>query len=138
MSQKKTIPPLNLIYKHLPFYSNSIPVNYPSSSTLNSTPFLKCILLALIGRRRWHPTPALLPGKSHGQKSLVGYSPWGRGELDTTERPYFHFSFLCIGEGNDNPLQCSCLENPRDGGAWWAVIYGVAQSQTRLRRLSRC
>ena len=69
-------------------------------------------------RRRWHPTPVLLPGKSHGWKSLVGYSPWGRKESDTTQRPHFHFSFSCIGEGNGNPLQCSYLENPRDGRAW--------------------
>ena len=53
-----------------------------------------------------------------------------------TERLHFHFSLSCIGEGNGNPLQCSCLENPRDGGAWWAAIYGVAQSHTRLKRLS--
>ena len=53
-----------------------------------------------------------------------------------TERLHFHFSLSCIGEGNGNPLQCSCLENPRDGGAWWAAIYGVAQSRTRLKRLS--
>ena len=53
-----------------------------------------------------------------------------------TERLYFHFSLSCIGEGNGNPLQCSCLENPRDGGAWWAGVYGVAQSRTRLKRLS--
>ena len=80
------------------------------------------------------PTPVLLPGKSHGQRSQGGCSPWGRQESDTTER--LHFSLLCIGEGNGNPLQCSCLENPRDGGAWWAAIYGAAQSQTRLKRLS--
>ena len=85
-----------------------------------------------VGRRQWYPTPVLLPGKSHGQQSLVDCSPWGRKELDTTERlPFhFHFSLSCIGEGNGNPLQCSCLENPRDGGAWWASIYGVAQSWT--------
>ena len=53
--------------------------------------------------------------------------------LDTTERLPFHFSPSCIGEGNVNPLQCSCLENPRDGGAWWAAVYGVAQSRTRLK-----
>ena len=53
-----------------------------------------------------------------------------------TERLHFHFSLSCIGEGNSNPLQCSCLENPRDGGAWWAAVYGVAQSRTRLKRLS--
>ena len=85
-------------------------------------------------RRRWHPTPVLLPGKPHGQRSLVGYSPWGRKESDTTEQ--FHFHFSCTGEGNGNPLQCSCLEDPRDGGAWWTAIYGVAHSRTRLKRLS--
>ena len=85
---------------------------------------------------KWHPTPVLLPGKSHGRRSLVGCSPWGCEELDTTERLHFHFSLSCIGEGNGNPLQCSCLENPRDRGAWWAVVYGVVQSQTRLKRLS--
>ena len=54
----------------------------------------------------------------------------------TTERLHFHFSLSCIGEGNGNPLQCSYLENPRDRGAWWAAISGVAQSRTRLKRLS--
>ena len=54
----------------------------------------------------------------------------GSLELDTTERPHFHFSLSCIGEGNGNPLQCSRLENPRDGGAWRAAVYGVAQSRT--------
>ena len=68
--------------------------------------------------------------KTHGQRSLVGYSPWGCEESDTTEQLHFHFSLACIGEGNGNPLQYSCLENPRDGGAWWAAIYGVTQSQT--------
>ena len=83
-----------------------------------------------IWRRQWHPTPALLPGKSHGWRSLVGCSPWGHKESDTTERLHFHFSLSCIGEGNGNPLQCSCLESPRNGGAWWAAVYGVAQSRT--------
>ena len=78
-------------------------------------------------RRQWHPTPVLLPGKSHGRRSLVGCSPWGFEESDMTERLHFHFSLFCIGEGNGNPLQCSCLENPRDG---------VARSQTRLKWLS--
>ena len=87
-------------------------------------------------RRQWHPTPVLLPRKSHGRRSLVGCSPWGREESDTTERLHFHFSLSCIGEGNGNPLQCSCLENPRDRGAWWAAIYRVTQSRTRLKRLS--
>ena len=87
-------------------------------------------------RRQWHPTPVLLPGKSHGRRSLVGCSPWGREESDTTERLHFHFSLSCIGEGNGNPLQCSCLENPRDRGAWWAAVYGVAESRTQLKQLS--
>ena len=87
-------------------------------------------------RRHWHPTPVLLPGKSHGWRSLVGCSPWGGEESDTTERLHLHFSLSCIGEGNGNPLQCSCLENPRDGGALWAAVYGVAQSRTRLKWLS--
>ena len=82
------------------------------------------------------PTPVLLPGESHGWRRLVGCTPWGREESDTTERLHFDFSLPCIGEGNGNPLQCSCLENPRDGGAWWAAVYGVAQSRTRLKRLS--
>ena len=111
----------------------------------------------MLRRRQRHSTPVLLPGKSHGQRSLVGCSPWGLKELDMTERLHFHFSLSCIGEGNGNPLQCSCLENPRDEepgglqsmgslrvghdwatslslftcprdrGAWWAPIYGVAQ-----------
>ena len=72
------------------------------------------------------PTPVLLPGKSHGQRGLVGCSSWGREELDTTERLHFDFSLSCTGEGNGNPLQHSCLENPWDGVAWWAAIYGVA------------
>ena len=83
-----------------------------------------------------HPTPVLLPGKSHGRRRLVGCSPWGREESNMTERFHFHFSLSCIGEGNGKQLQCSCLENPRDGGAWWAAIYGVAQSWTQLKRLS--
>ena len=95
---------------------------------------LKCTIRGAL--QHWHPTPALLPGKSHGQRSLVGCSPWGREESDTTERLHFHFSLSCIGEGNGNPLQCSCLENPRDGGAWWAAVSGVAQSRTQLRQLS--
>ena len=90
-------------------------------------------------RRQWHPTLVFLPGKSHGRRSLVGCRPWGREESDTTERLDFHFSLSCIGEGNGNPLQCSCLENPRDGepggppsmgsyrvGHDWSVLAAVA------------
>ena len=86
-----------------------------------------------IGEGSGTPPPVLLPGKSHGQKSLVGCSPQGCKESDTTERLHVHFSLSCTGEGNGNPLQCSCLENPRDGGAWWAAVYGVTQSRTRLK-----
>ena len=75
--------------------------------------------------------------------TLAWKTPWkddpGRLQSigsDTTEQLHFHFSLSCIGEGNGNPLQCSCLENPRDGGAWWAAIYEVTQSRTRLKRLS--
>ena len=93
-------------------------------------------VFCLYRKRQWQPTPALLPGKSHGRRRLVGCSPWCREESDTTERLHCHFSLSCIGEGNGNPLQYSCLESPRDGGAWWAAVYGVAQSQTRLKQLS--
>ena len=92
--------------------------------------------MSLSKLRELVPTPVLLPGKSHEWRSLVGCSPWGLEESDTTERLHFHFSLSCIGEGNGNLLQCSCLENPRDGGAWWAAVYEVSQSQTRLKRLS--
>ena len=81
-----------------------------------------------------HPSPVLLPGKSHEWRSLVGCSPWDCEKSDTTEWLHFHFS--CIGERNGNPIQCSCLENPRDEGAWWAAVSGVAQSWTGLKPLS--
>ena len=77
-----------------------------------------------------------LPRKSHGWRILVRCSPWGHEESDSTERLHFHFSLSCTGEGNGSPLQCSCLKNPRDGGAWWAAVYGVARSQTQLKQLS--
>ena len=94
------------------------------------------INVAFLRRKQWQPTAVLLPGKSHGQRSLVGCNPWGLEELDMTEQLQFHFLLSCTGEGNGNPLQCSCMENPRDGGAWWAAVYGVAQSRTRLKWLS--
>ena len=88
-------------------------------------------------RRQWHPTPVLLLAKSHGRRrSLMGYSPWGHEESDTTEQIHFHFSLSCIGKGNGNPLQYSCLENPRDRQACWAAVYGVAQNRTRPTWLS--
>ena len=98
--------------------------------------FLRDLKFANNSEKAVAPHSLLLPGKSHGRRSLVGCSPWGRKELDTTEWLYFHFSVSCIGEGNGNPLQCSYLENPRDGGTWWAAVSGVAQSRTRLKRLS--
>ena len=100
------------------------------------SPCLFNLYVEYIGRRQWHPIPVLLPGKSHGQRSLVGCCPWGCEESDTTEWLYFHFSLSCIGDGKGNPLQCSCLENPRDSRAWWAAVYGVAQSRTQLKWLS--
>ena len=87
--------------------------------------------------------PSLEKAMAPHSSTLAWRIPWteepgrlqsmGSPELDMTERLHFHFSLSCTGEGNGNPLQCSCLENPRDGGAWWAAIYGVAQSQTQLK-----
>ena len=81
-------------------------------------------------RRQWHPTPVLLPGKSHGQRSLVGCSPWDHEESDTTEQLHFQFSLSCIGERNGNPLQCSCLENPRDRKPGGLPSMGHTESDT--------
>ena len=121
------MPTSHLILCHPLLLPSSI---FPSTRVFSSESVL------CIRRRQWYPTPVLFPGKSHGWSSLVGYSPWGREESDTTERLHFHFSLPCIGEGNGKPLQYSCLENPRVGGAWWAATCGVAQSQTCLKRLS--
>ena len=82
------------------------------------------------------PHSSTLAWKIPWAEEPVGCSPWGREESDTTERLHFHFSLSCIGEGNGNPLQCSCLENPGDGEVWWAAVHGVAQSQTQLKQLS--
>ena len=92
--------------------------------------------IAWIPEKAMAPHSSTLAWKSHERRSPVGRSPWGRRGSDTTERLHFHFSLSCIGEWNGNPLQCSCLENPRDGGAWWAAIYGVTQGQARLKWLS--
>ena len=75
-------------------------------------------------------------GVGDGHGSPASCRPRGPKESDTTEQLHLHFSLSCIGEGNGNPLQCSCLENPRDGGAWWAAVYGVTQSRTQLKWLS--
>ena len=93
-------------------------------------------LLIMHWRRKWQPTPVFLPGESRGQESLVDCRLWGRTESDTTQCLHFHYSLSRFGEGNGNPLQCSSLENPRDRGAWWASVSGVAQSRTRLKRRS--
>ena len=87
-------------------------------------------------RRQWHPTPVLFFWKIPWMEEPGRLQSMGSLESDTTERLHFHFSLSCIGEGNGSPLQCSCLENSRDGGAWWTAVSGVAQSQTRLKRLS--
>ena len=112
---------------------------FKCSYQLGFSPVIFCHLMELLTmfpRRQWQPTPVPLPGKSHGRRSLVGCSPWGLEESDTTERLQFHFSLSCSGGGNGSPLQSSCLENPRDGGAWCAAVCGVAQSRTCLKRLS--
>ena len=76
------------------------------------------------------PTPVLLPGKSHGRRSLVGCSPWGHEESDMTEQLHFHFSLSCIGDGNGNPLQCSCLENPGMGSLVGCHLWGCTELDT--------
>ena len=78
----------------------------------------------------------VLAWRIQGTGEPGGLPSMGSHRSDTTERLHFHFSLSCIGEGNGNPLQCSCLENPRDGGAWWATVSGVAQSRTGLKRLN--
>ena len=105
------------------------------SFLLKSLPAV-CSTLSAVWRRQWHPTPVLLPGKIPWTEEPGRLQSMGHEESDTTERLHFHFSLSCFGEGNGNPLQYSCLENPRDGGAWWGAISGVTQNQTRLKRLS--
>jgi len=98
----------------------------------------------------WQPTPVFLPGKSHGQRRLVGYSSWGHKESDATEQLHFTYSNFRLsnrhwyagdtgsipgsektpGGGHGNPLQYPCLGNPKDRGAWWATVHGVTKSQT--------
>ena len=119
----------------LPWLNHSL--HDPVQDYYTKEAFIFCVCESLVHQRRqWHPTPVLLPGKSHGWRRLEGRSPWGRWGSNMTEWLHFHFSLSCIGEGNGNPLQCSCLENPRDAEAWWAAVYGVTQSRTRLKWLS--
>ena len=106
-------------------------IAFSANNTLLISKFYIELIYFLLGMfywsRQWQPTPVLLPGKSHGRRSLVGYSPWGCRELDMTERLHFDFSLSCTGGGNGNPLQCSCLENPMDREASRAIVYGVAR-----------
>ena len=102
-------------------------------------PTLKVSGLLGLGWAWEYTFPNKCPGDADaadGRRSPVGCSPWGRSKSDRTERLHFHFSPSCIGEGNGNPLQYSCLENPGDRGAWWAAVYEVTQSRTRLKWLS--
>ena len=120
------------IYLYIPFNISSLPCTWITlllaGTFQKGEKWEKLWTAGWVQRRWWHPTPVLLPGKPQGWRSLVGCSPWGHEESDMTERLHFHFSLLCIGEGNGNWLQCSCLENPRDGGAWWAM--GRTESDT--------
>ena len=117
-------------------YLDSLEWSLPTLFSFVGGSFALTVCSSGMWRRQWQATPELLPRKSHGWRSLVGCSPWGRHESVATERLHFHFSLSRNGEGNGNPLQCSCRENPRDGRAWWAAVYGVAQSRTRLKRLT--
>ena len=123
----------NLLSSYCLLFNLFFNLNLLYSSPIGFFFFFSLSIYRKSWRRRWHPTPVLLPGKSHGQRSLVDCNPWGREESDTTEHLPFHFSLSRIGEGNGNLLQCYCLENARDGGARWAAVYGVTQSRTRLK-----
>ena len=116
------------------FISTNSVGGFPFLHTLSS---IYCLVDSLIGEGNSTPLQySCLENLMDGGAWWAACSPWGLEKSDTTERLHFHFSLSCIGEGNGNPLQCSCLENPRDGGAWRAAVYGVAQSRTRLKRLS--
>ena len=112
-------------------FSPSLPSHPGCHITLSKVPRTIQLVLVLI-----HFKYSSLAWRIPWTEQPGGLQSMGRWELDTTERLHFHFSLSCIGEGNGNPLQCSCLENPRDGGAWWAAVYRVAQSRTGLKRLS--
>ena len=94
------------------------------------------VCVANISEKAMAPHSSTLAWKIPWTEEPGGLQSVGLLESDMTEQLHFHFSLSCIGEGNGNPLQCSCLENPRDGEAWWAADHGVAQSRTRLKRLS--
>ena len=96
----------------------------------------KCTIMLFISEKAMAPHSSTFAWKIPWTEKPGRLQSMGSLQSDTTERLHFHFSLSCIREGNGNPLQCSCLENPRDGEAWWAAVYGVAQSWTRLKRLS--
>ena len=122
--------PLSMGFSRQEYWSG---LPFPSSGDLPD-PGIKPVTLtslALVGRRRqWHPTPVLLPGKSHGRRSLVGCSPWGRKESDMTERLHFHFSLSCIGGGNGNPLQCLPGESQGQWSLVGCCLWGCTESDT--------
>ena len=91
------------------------------------------VYLGIVSEKAMAPHASTLAWEIPWMEEPGRLQSMGSLELDTTERLHFHFSLSCIGEGNGNPLQCSCLENPRDGGAWWVAIYGVIQSWTQLK-----
>ena len=116
------------------FISTNSVGGFPFLHTLSS---IYCLVDSLIGEGNSTPLQySCLENLMDGGAWWAACSPWGLEKSDTTERLHFHFSLSCIGEGNGNPFQCSCLDDPRDGGAWRAAVYGVAQSRTRLKRLS--
>ena len=92
--------------------------------------------LEIVLEKAMAPNSSTLAWKVPWMEEPGGLQSMGSLQSDTTERLHFHFSLSCVGEGNGNPLQCSCLENPRDGGAWLAAVYGVTQSRTRLKQLN--
>ena len=125
-----------LFYKIIVSFTTKCMTESPIETMITRLELLiKCIARYVINDYN-SVTPDMGRCNESGRRSLEGCSPWGRWGSDTTERLHFHFSLWCIGEGSGNPLQCYCLENPRDRGAWRAAIYGVAQSQTRLKWLS--
>ena len=105
-------------------------------SIVNILLYLICLSIYLPWEKAMAPNSSTLAWKIPWTEELGGLQSMGSLRVGTTEQLHFHFSLSCIGEGNGNPLQCSCLENPSDGGAWWAAVYGVAQSRTQLKRLS--
>ena len=112
------------------------PLKRLSSSSSNTAYVIFFRELAIEREKAMAPHSSTLAWKIPWTEDPGGLQSMGSRRVDATERLHFHFLLSCTGEGNGNPLHCSCLENPRDGGPWWAAIYGVAQSRTRLKRLS--